>query len=131
MLAIMIAPTVGIDPFTFNFIAPLLAIIYPSILLLVGGGVSLFLITYVVPRFAEVYQGAGRNLPWMSQMMLGWGQFAGAHSFGLGLTIAGTLAAAFFGIRHLLRSGGIARLLARVPAIGERVRNISSRIRSG
>ncbi|TYQ02652.1 UNVERIFIED_ORG: hypothetical protein JN05_05315 [Zoogloea ramigera] len=27
MLAIMIAPTVGIDPFTFNFIAPLLAII--------------------------------------------------------------------------------------------------------
>ncbi len=98
------------------------AAIYPSILLLVGGGVSLFLITYVVPRFAEVYQGAGRNLPWMSQMMLGWGQFAGAHSFGLGLTIAGTLAAAFFGIRHLLRSGGIARLLARVPAIGERVR---------
>jgi general secretion pathway protein F len=98
------------------------AAIYPSILLLVGGGVSLFLITYVVPRFAEVYQGAGRNLPWMSQMMLGWGQFAGAHSLGLGLTIAGTLAAAFFGIRHLLRSGGIARLLARVPAIGERVR---------
>lgn len=27
MLAVMIAPTVGIDPFTFNFIAPLLAII--------------------------------------------------------------------------------------------------------
>jgi general secretion pathway protein F len=98
------------------------AAIYPSILLLVGGGVSLFLITYVVPRFAEVYQGAGRNLPWMSQMMLGWGQFAGAHSLGLGLSIAGTLAAGFFGIRHLLRSGGIARLLARVPAIGERVR---------
>jgi general secretion pathway protein F len=98
------------------------AAIYPSILLLVGGGVSLFLISYVVPRFAEVYQGAGRNLPWMSQMMLGWGQFAGAHSFGLGLSIAGALAAAFFGIRHLLRSGGIARLLAKVPAIGERVR---------
>jgi general secretion pathway protein F len=98
------------------------AAIYPSILLLVGGGVSLFLITYVVPRFAEVYQGAGRNLPWMSQMMLGWGQFAGAHSFGLGLSIAATLAAALLGIRHLLRSGGVARLLARVPAIGERVR---------
>ncbi|WP_332847856.1 type II secretion system F family protein [Massilia sp. S19_KUP03_FR1] len=98
------------------------AAIYPSILLLVGGGVSLFLITYVVPRFAEVYQGAGRNLPWMSQMMLGWGQFAGAHSLALGLSIAATLAAALFGIRHLLRSGGIARLLARVPAIGERVR---------
>ncbi|WP_295992830.1 type II secretion system F family protein, partial [Rugamonas sp.] len=49
------------------------AAIYPCILLLVGGGVSLFLIGYVVPRFAEVYQGAGRNLPWLSQQMLNWG----------------------------------------------------------
>jgi general secretion pathway protein F len=98
------------------------AAIYPAILLLVGGGVSLFLISYVVPRFAEVYQGAGRNLPWMSQMMLSWGEFAGAHSFGLTVSIAAALAGAFFGIRHLLRSGGIARLLGRVPAIGERVR---------
>lgn len=98
------------------------AAIYPSILLLVGGGVSLFLISYVVPRFAEVYQGAGRNLPWMSQMMLNWGQFAGAHSAGLGLSIAAALAVAFFGIRHLLKSGGIGRLLAKLPAVGERVR---------
>jgi len=98
------------------------AAIYPSILLLVGGGVSLFLISYVVPRFAEVYQGAGRNLPWMSQVMLSWGEFASAHSFGLGIGIVVALAAAFFGIRHLLRSGGIARLLGKVPAIGERVR---------
>ena len=98
------------------------AAIYPSILLLVGGGVSLFLITYVVPKFAEVYQGAGRNMPWMSQMMLNWGQFAGAHSAALGLSIAATLAGAFFGVRHLLRSGGVGRLLGRVPAIGERVR---------
>ena len=56
------------------------AAIYPCILLLVGGGVSLFLIGYVVPRFAEVYQGAGRDLPWLSQQMLNWGQFAGAHT---------------------------------------------------
>ncbi|HAV36733.1 MAG TPA: type II secretion system protein, partial [Massilia sp.] len=33
------------------------ASIYPVILLGVGGGVSAFLIGYVVPRFAEVYQG--------------------------------------------------------------------------
>ena len=43
-------------------------------------GVSLFLISYVVPRFAEVYQGAGRNLPWMSQLLLSWGQFASGHT---------------------------------------------------
>ncbi len=98
------------------------AAIYPCILLAVGGGVSAFLITYVVPRFAEVYQGAGRNLPWMSRMMLSWGQFAGAHG-ALLLGGAAALAAALaWGWRRLAGNGGIARLLAQLPGIGERVR---------
>ncbi len=98
------------------------AAIYPCILLLVGGGVSLFLIGYVVPRFAEVYQGAGRNLPWMSQAMLTWGQFAAAHTAPLLAGIAAALGGAVLGVRRLLRSGGMARLLARLPGVGERVR---------
>ncbi|MCE3264616.1 MAG: type secretion system protein [Pseudoduganella sp.] len=98
------------------------AAIYPCILLLVGGGVSLFLIAYVVPRFAEVYQGAGRNLPWMSQLMLTWGQFAAAHTGPLLGGMAALVGAAVFGVRRLLRSGGLARLLGRLPGVGERVR---------
>ncbi|WP_342118534.1 type II secretion system F family protein [Pseudoduganella sp. OTU4001] len=98
------------------------AAIYPCILLLVGGGVSLFLIGYVVPRFAEVYQGAGRNLPWMSQVMLTWGQFAAAHTGPLLAGIAALVGGAVFGVRRLVRSGGMARLLGRLPGVGERVR---------
>lgn len=98
------------------------ASIYPVILLLVGGGVSAFLIGYVVPKFAEVYQGAGRTLPWMSQLLLDWGQFASSHGSAIAVTalllIVGTVA----GVRHLLRSGGINRLLVRLPGIGERAR---------
>jgi len=98
------------------------AAIYPCILLLVGGGVSLFLIGYVVPRFAEVYQGAGRNLPWLSQQMLNWGQFAGAHTTLLLAGIAAVLAALVLGVRQLMANGGMARLLGKLPGIGERVR---------
>ena len=98
------------------------AAIYPCILLLVGGGVSLFLMTYVVPRFAEVYQGAGRNLPWMSQLMLTWGQFAAAHTVTLVAGIGALVAGIVFGVRQLVRSGGLARLLARLPGVGERVK---------
>ena len=98
------------------------AAIYPVILLLVGAGVSLFLITYVVPRFAEVYQGAGRNLPWMSQMLLGWGQFAGQHGTALLVAMGALLVGAVAGWRHMVRSGGFGRLFARLPGIGERVR---------
>ncbi|HWJ95560.1 MAG TPA: type II secretion system F family protein [Telluria sp.] len=98
------------------------ASIYPMILLGVGGAVSIFLITYVVPRFAEVYQGAGRDLPWMSRMMLGWGQFAAHH--GALLAAAGVVIAAGAVVlfRRVMRQGGVARVLARLPGIGERVR---------
>lgn len=98
------------------------AAIYPTILLAVGGGVSAFLISYVVPRFAEVYQGAGRNLPWMSQVMLSWGQFVTQHGVLLLLGLALVGSAVFMAVRRVLRHGGVARLLAKLPGIGERVR---------
>ncbi len=98
------------------------AAIYPCILLLVGGGVSLFLITYVVPKFAEVYQGAGRDLPWMSKMLLGWGQFASGHTTLLLAGLGSVAALGVIGWRRLARDGGIGRLMARLPGIGERIR---------
>ena len=98
------------------------ASIYPVILLMVGGGVSAFLIGYVVPKFAEVYHGAGRNLPWMSQLLLDWGQFASAHGSAIGLCALLLVCGAVAGVRRLLRGGGMAQLLARLPGIGERAR---------
>ncbi|MES2534451.1 MAG: type II secretion system F family protein [Pseudomonadota bacterium] len=98
------------------------AAIYPLILLCVGGGVSLFLIAYVVPRFAEVYQGAGRNLPWLSQLLLSWGQFAGAHTTGLVAGILIGLIILVVSLRQFLAQGGMARLVAALPGIGERAR---------
>jgi general secretion pathway protein F len=98
------------------------ASIYPLILLCVGGAVSAFLVGYVVPRFAEVYQGAGRSLPWMSRVMLDWGQFAARHGAALAAGAGLAVAAVALALRRLVRSGGIARMLARLPAIGERVR---------
>lgn len=98
------------------------AAIYPMILLLVGGGVSAFLIGYVVPRFAEVYQGAGRNLPWLSQLMLNWGQFAGKHGLLLLCGVAAIGVPLVLFLRRLMAQGGLMRLLVRLPGIGERVR---------
>ncbi|GAB3468198.1 type II secretion system F family protein [Massilia terrae] len=98
------------------------ASIYPVILLLVGGGVSIFLMTYVVPRFAEVYQGAGRRLPLLSHLMLDWGQFATRHTGSLMLTIAAALVVALRFVTRLVRRGSVARLLEHLPGIGDRAR---------
>lgn len=98
------------------------AAIYPLILLAVGGAVTFFLIGYVVPRFAQVYQGTGRSLPWLSQLLLDWGRFIGTHSTVLLAGITAGLVALFCAVRQFSEQGGLARLMRALPAIGERVR---------
>lgn len=49
--------------------------IYPALLLLVGAGVTLFLLAYVVPRFSQVYASAGRDMPAASAWLLQIGSF--------------------------------------------------------
>jgi general secretion pathway protein F len=97
------------------------AAIYPMILLGVGGAVTFFLVGYVVPRFSEVYQGAGRELPWMSQLLLDWGQFAATRTKTLFIGAAVLAALLFLTLRHFFARGGMARLIAKLPGIGERV----------
>ncbi|WKB55276.1 type II secretion system F family protein [Eleftheria terrae] len=55
------------------------AAIYPLMLLAVGGFVTLFLLGYVVPRFSAVYESAGRDVPWMSALLLAFGQLIHRH----------------------------------------------------
>lgn len=97
------------------------AAIYPAILLLVGGIVSLFLIGYVVPRFADVYQGAGRDLPWMSRLLLDFGLLLSHHTLAVLLALAGVLAAAVLAYHRLSDGRGPVGLLRHVPGMRERL----------
>jgi len=98
------------------------AAIYPLILLIVGSGVAFFLIGYVVPRFAEVYRGAGRNLPWMSQMLLNWGNFVSHKPWTVTITSTTFIAALALGLQYFSKTGGMSRLAYRIPGLGERIR---------
>jgi general secretion pathway protein F len=95
------------------------AAIYPAVLIGVGGLVILFLLVYVVPRFSQVYESAGRELPWLSQLLLQWGRLLNDYG--------GLLAAAAFAIAVALVLGlrGITQrlltVLWRVPAFGKRL----------
>ncbi|QIO86895.1 general secretion pathway protein GspF [Stenotrophomonas rhizophila] len=49
------------------------ALIYPAILLAVVGGALLFLLGYVVPQFATMYESLDVALPWFTQWVLAAG----------------------------------------------------------
>jgi general secretion pathway protein F len=95
------------------------AAIYPLVLLGVGLLVVLFLLGYVVPRFSAIYAEGGRDLPWLSRLLLQWGTAINEHgSLVAGFTVALVAATAVF-FRPLIRSAR--RAIARVPAIGSRL----------
>jgi general secretion pathway protein F len=96
------------------------ASIYPAVLLLVGGLVTLFLLGYVVPRFAGIYADSGRELPLLSRLLVVWGQLFNARGELIAVALAAAVAAAVAFQADLRRLA--AGALARVPAIGERAR---------
>ncbi len=97
------------------------AAIYPSILMGVGGAVAVFLLGYVVPRFASVYKGSGRPLPWASQMLLNWGEFASNYALFIAVLLVALIGMIVWAARRSLQNGGWWRLLKWVPGAQARL----------
>lgn len=55
------------------------SLLYPAVVVTVGALVVLFLMLYVVPRFANVFADLQVDLPWGSRMLLAIGSFVDAH----------------------------------------------------
>lgn len=94
------------------------SLIYPA-LLVVGIALMLtFLITFVVPRFADLYSQLGAELPAITQFMLDFG-LAAQKYFLVGVVVAVVL---FFGLWRWLRSGAGAaqfdRVRLAIPILG-------------
>ncbi len=98
------------------------ASIYPAILALVGSLVLAFLLFYVVPRFAHVYEDMAGNLPLFSRLLLSFGSFVGDHAWVIG---TGFVAAAFTVLWLFTRESFRQKLNAflwRIPALGGRMK---------
>lgn len=98
------------------------AAIYPALLLLVGMVVTLFLGGYVIPRFAAVYRGTGRPLPWASQLLMEWGSFANSHSSSLIIAFVLSVLMLIIAFRALSKRGGAIHVLRKLPVISIRLR---------
>ena len=97
------------------------ASIYPLLLLVVGSGVVLFLMGYVVPRFSLVFEGLGENLPWLSQMLMSAGMFLHAHQGEFfGAVVASIVAVTFLQRRPAFRQA-VGRMIEKLPAVHKRI----------
>lgn len=77
--------------------------LYPLLLIGIGGLVLLFLLFYVMPRFARIFEGLSGDLPWSAAAMVGWAHLLADHRGAVLITFAafGLLLAAVWGIPSL------------------------------
>ena len=95
------------------------AFIYPALLTVVGGAAVVFLMTFVIPRFADIFRDLGGAIPAPTRLLLAVSGWLQHFWWVLGL---GGLAAALAG-RVILRTAGgrlaADRLILQVPVIRE------------
>lgn len=93
--------------------------IYPLLLLLVGGGVILFLVAYVLPKFSAILDGSGRQTGGATVMLMRVGELIQQHPLiFLTMMLAIGAGAAWLGFNQQGRQFALDRL-ARVPVLSE------------
>ncbi|MCA9482217.1 MAG: type II secretion system F family protein [Nitrospina sp.] len=97
----------------------MVSMIYPAFLILIGGGVLYFLVTTVIPKFADFLAGRGEALPPTTQFLLDVSDWFIVN----GPTLFGTFAAVVFGllVAYTTASGkrAIDNVILRIPVIGK------------
>lgn len=98
------------------------ASIYPVLLAATGALVALFLMFYVVPKFGRIYDDIGSELPFMSGLLMRWGQFLSDNV----VAVLAAIAAAAALVWSVLAKPSLRRWiwlrLWRIPSLGSILR---------
>jgi general secretion pathway protein F len=102
------------------------AMIYPLFLVCIGGISILVLLTYVIPKFAVIFEDLGQTIPLSTQLLLGAGAFFQKYVF---LLLAVFAALIFFWHRFSRTTAGRTRIdsmLTRLPVVGGFVQELET-----
>jgi hypothetical protein len=95
------------------------------LLLAAGGTVAMFLLLFVLPRFAGVFDGLGRDLPWASRALMQLGVAAAAHpAMAWALALGVPVAAALAWTQPAVRQGAV-QIAWALPGLGARLRTVA------
>lgn len=98
------------------------AAVYPLLLMGAGGLVALFLMGYVTPRFASIYEGNMESLPAASRVLIEAGGALQEHAVTALIGFALLVGLAVWGLGRPATRAWVSRTLWRMPGLGERLR---------
>ncbi|MEW5561967.1 type II secretion system F family protein [Enterobacter asburiae] len=91
-------------------------LMYPAIVMTVGGLILGFLLGFIIPRFAVVFEGM-KNLTGSARFILWWGQLVENHGLALLLATGALLTGAISMLRTTAVRQTMTRLLLRLPQL--------------
>ena len=101
------------------------AMVYPVAVLLVAVGIVWFLLSYVVPEFAVIFEDFGAKLPWMTQFLIKCGDFARFEWWKVALYFNGTIIT----IKVLSKIHTVKRItdrvVLRIPLVGDLITKVA------
>ena len=97
----------------------MLSLLYPSVLIVLVVCLVVFLVTYVVPNFAELYRSMSADLPVITQILIAVGTTARAYVVAGFLGLVGAVVGFRFWSRGQAAREKIDAVKLRVPILGE------------
>ncbi|MFN0168954.1 MAG: type II secretion system F family protein, partial [Bryobacteraceae bacterium] len=97
----------------------LVSLMYPSVLISLTLLLIVFLVTYVVPNFAELYKNMSAELPAMTQVLIAVGTTARAYIILAVAAILGTVVMLRLWLRTDAGKEAWDRVLMRLPVVGD------------
>jgi general secretion pathway protein F len=102
------------------------AMIYPALLVSVGVAAIVFLLTFVLPRFAVIFGDLGQALPLPTRVLLGLSEALVAYWWVIALAVLASLLAWQLLTRSEAGRTGVDRWLLGLPAVGQLIRKIEA-----
>ncbi len=98
------------------------AMIYPMLLLIVGGLVTLFLLGYVVPKFSRIFDERGTELPLATRLLIDWGSLLNEYTWQAGFMLVALVIFLVLAVARTEVRAFLVRQLWKVPGAGEKMR---------
>lgn len=98
---------------------------YPIIVTVAGGGVILFLLTYVVPQFENTYKQARIPLPLVTRFLMAVGNALVQHGWWVAIAAIVTVIVIRRARANAKFAGQMDRLILRIPLFGSWLRDIA------
>lgn len=94
------------------------SLVYPMVVIGIGGSIMLFLLFYVIPKFSQIYASM-KNLPFAAQMMLWWGDLVHQHGQAMFVVMIATIVGIIMAFRTKAVQSVLLELFWKLPRLEE------------